>query len=99
MPQRLPVVRMFNLGLLEEIHGIKHVWRGGLEIKVKMRGLDYTLDLGISKGKRRTELLRGKKGFEYVEALAVVLFGATGQTFDSVQHLKDKCTFWFPTGY
>lgn len=98
MPQRLPVVRMFNLGLLEEVHGIRHFWRGDLEIKVKMRGGDYILNLDLS-GKRRMELLRGNNGFKYVKALAVVLFGATGQIFDSVHHQKDKCTFWFPTGY
>lgn len=98
MPKRLPVVRTFNLGLLEEIHGIQHYWWGNLEIKVKMRGADYILDLGL-RGNRKTALLKGNKGLRYVQALAVVLFGVTGQSFDSVRHPKDNCTFWFPTGY
>lgn len=95
MPQRLPVVRMFNLGLLDEIYAIRYLWKGGLEIKVRMREKDYVLDLGLSG--RRKYLLKGDSGLHYVQAIATVLFGATGQDFDMVHVQGEACTVWFPT--
>lgn len=95
MPQRLPVVRMFNLGLLEEIYVIRYYWKRELEIKAKVRGKDCRLDLGLI-GSRKEALLNRKNGLAFVQAVASVLFGATGQDFDRVHVQGERCTIWFP---
>ncbi len=97
MPQRLPVVRMFNLGLLEEIYTITYYWREGrVEIKAKARGQDCLLDLGLNESQKKILSSSLDAGINFVEIIASNFFAATNQLFDRVHVQNEKCTLWFP---
>lgn len=98
MPQRLPVVRMFNLGTFASMDSITYNWRSqALVVKVVLHNGRYSeVDLGLRPVSRFEALLKDRnKAFRFINALAEVLACATGQSFDSVYDYRRKETIWF----
>lgn len=98
MPQHLPVVRMFNLGTFASMDSVTYNWGSKtILIKAILRdGKYYEVNLGLRPASRFKALLKdAEKTVEFINALALVLSCATGQSFDSVDHRERKEIIWF----
>lgn len=100
MPQRLSVVRMFNLGTFAIMDSITYNW-GSKTLLIKAilhNGRYYEVDLGFRPASRFKALLRDvEKTLEFINALAVVLSCATGQTFNCASSPDGQEEIWFFT--
>ena len=98
MPQRLPKVRMFNLGLLEEVYIIRYYWyTGKVEIKARVRGKNCLLDLGLKKAQKVVLFVSPDEGIKFIDHLASFLFRVNDKLFDIVHVEAEECTVWFPS--
>lgn len=98
MPQRLSVIRMFNLGTFACIDSIIYNWVScNLIVKIlSHNGKYYEVDLGFNPRSRFEALLKDKKrALRFIDSLAEVLACATGQSFDSVSHPSRPERMWF----
>ena len=98
MPQRRPVIRMFNLGTFASMDSIIYNWGSEtLIVKVVLyNGTDHEVDLGFRPVSRFEALLKNRReAIEFTNALALVLSYATGQGFDSVPNSERKEIIWF----
>lgn len=98
MPQRLPVVRMFNLGTFACIDSVIYNWGSEtLIVKIILHNGKYNeVDLGFRPVSRFKALLKDRgRALKFINSLAEVLACATGQSFDSVSHPLHRERIWF----
>lgn len=98
MPQRLSVVRMFNLGTFASMGSItyNHGSRTLLIKAILHNGRYYEVDLGLRPASRLKALLKdAERALEFINALALVLSRATGQIFNCVHHPHRPEVIWF----
>ena len=89
---------MFNLGTFFFVDSIVYNWGSNtLMIKVLARDGNYhEVDLGFNPRSRFEALLKDRRrALKFINALALVLACATGQSFDSVRRPSHKERLWF----